>query len=52
MDDRFDFQLPQFTGELRFMAVVVDGDKYGSTQQPLTVTSPRLQASPCCTPAS
>ena len=39
---RFEFQLPQFTGELRFMAVVVDGDKYGSTQQALTVTSPLL----------
>ena len=39
---RFDFQLPQFTGELRFMAVVVDGDKYGSTDQAVTVTSPLL----------
>lgn len=38
----FDFQLPQFTGELRFMAVVVDGDHYGSAQQPMTVTSPLL----------
>ncbi|MES2790202.1 MAG: MG2 domain-containing protein, partial [Planctomycetota bacterium] len=39
---RFDFQLPQFTGELRFMAVVVDGDRYGSTEQAVTVTSPLL----------
>ena len=39
---RFDFQLPQFTGELRFMAVVVDGDRYGSTQHAVTVTSPLL----------
>ncbi len=39
---RFDFQLPHFTGELRFMAVVVDGDRYGSTEQAVTVTSPLL----------
>lgn len=39
---RFDFQLPQFTGEMRFMAVVVNGDQYGVTQQPMTVTSPLL----------
>lgn len=39
---RFDFQLPQFTGELRFMAVVVDGDRYGSAHQAVTVTSPLL----------
>jgi uncharacterized protein YfaS (alpha-2-macroglobulin family) len=38
----FDVELPQFTGELRFMAVAVDGDRYGSTQQPLTVTQPLL----------
>lgn len=39
---RFDFKLPEFTGELRFMAVVVEGDHYGSTQQAMTVTSPLL----------
>ena len=38
----FDVTLPQFTGELRFMAVAGEGDRYGSTQQPLTVTQPLL----------
>ncbi|MDB5385558.1 MAG: alpha-2-macroglobulin domain protein, partial [Planctomycetaceae bacterium] len=39
---KFDFQLPNFTGELRFMAVAVDGDHYGSTQRAVTVTSPLM----------
>lgn len=39
---KFDFQLPNFTGELRFMAVAVDGDQYGSAQRAVTVTSPLL----------
>jgi uncharacterized protein YfaS (alpha-2-macroglobulin family) len=39
---KFDFHLPNFTGELRFMAVAVDGDHYGATQRPVTVTSPLL----------
>jgi uncharacterized protein YfaS (alpha-2-macroglobulin family) len=37
------FSLPDdFTGELRFMAVAVAGDTYGSTEGALTVTSPLL----------
>ncbi len=32
--------LPQMTGELRLMAVAVDGDRYASAQAPLTVTAP------------
>ncbi len=35
-------QLPEFTGELRWMAVAVAGDRYGSTRSALTVTAPLL----------
>jgi len=34
--------LPDMTGELRLMAVAVDGDTYASAQTPLTVTAPLL----------
>ncbi len=34
--------LPQFTGELRWMAVAVHDDRYGATDLPMTVTSPLL----------
>ena len=34
--------LPKMTGELRLMAVAVAGDRYGRTEQPLTVTTPLL----------
>ncbi|MBS0202037.1 MAG: hypothetical protein JSS49_03995 [Planctomycetes bacterium] len=37
-----DFAVPQLTGTLRLMAVAVDGDRYGSTEQPVLVTSPLL----------
>ncbi|MFP6901723.1 MAG: MG2 domain-containing protein, partial [Opitutales bacterium] len=36
------FRVPDFSGELRFMAVVVAGDSYGSTDHALTVASPLL----------
>lgn len=36
------FTTPDFTGELRFMAVVVAGDAYGSSEHALTVTTPLL----------
>ncbi len=39
------FTTPDFTGELRFMAVMVAGDAYGSAEHPLTVASP-LQVEP------
>ena len=35
-------ELPDLTGEIRFMAVVVDQDRYGSAQQATTVTAPLL----------
>jgi uncharacterized protein YfaS (alpha-2-macroglobulin family) len=34
--------LPQFTGELRWMAVAVHDNRYGAADQPMTVTSPLL----------
>ena len=34
--------LPQFTGELRWMAVAVQNDRYGAAEFPMTVTSPLL----------
>ncbi len=34
--------MPQLTGELRLMAVVVDGDRYGRGQRAVTLTSPLL----------
>lgn len=34
--------LPHFTGELRWMAVAVDADRYGSAEKPMTVTAPVL----------
>lgn len=34
--------LPPLTGELRWMAVAVSGDSYGSTQRAMTVTAPLL----------
>ena len=37
-----DVDLPDFTGEIRFMAVVADKDQYGSSQQAVTVTAPLL----------
>ena len=37
------FRLPEdFTGELRFMAVAVAGNSFGSAESPLTVTTPLL----------
>ncbi|MDC0156759.1 MG2 domain-containing protein [Verrucomicrobia bacterium] len=37
------FSLPEdFTGELRFMAVAVAGNSFGSAESPLTVTTPLL----------
>ena len=36
------FEMPQLNGEMRLMAVVVDGDRYGSTQQALTLRSPMM----------
>ena len=39
------FRTPDFTGELRFMAVMVAGDAYGSAEHPLTVAS-KLQVEP------
>src|SRR5690606_8690524 len=40
-------QLPQLTGELRLMAVAVEGDRYGSAERPLTVTAPLLVEMAC-----
>ena len=37
-----DMPIPQFTGGLRLMAVAVHGDRYGSIEQRVTVTSPLL----------
>ncbi|MEI8381756.1 MAG: MG2 domain-containing protein [Planctomycetota bacterium] len=37
-----DMPIPQFTGGLRLMAVAVHGDRYGSIDQRVTVTSPLL----------
>ena len=37
-----DIAIPQLTGSLRLMAVAVDGDRYGSTEQNVIVTSPLL----------
>ena len=34
--------LPEMTGEIRLMAVAVDGDRYASAYVPLTVTAPLL----------
>jgi uncharacterized protein YfaS (alpha-2-macroglobulin family) len=34
--------LPQFTGELRWMAVALHGDRYGAADVPMIVTSPLL----------
>jgi len=34
--------MPELTGEMRLMAVVVDGDRYGTAHRPLTLTSPLL----------
>ncbi|MFQ5653795.1 MAG: alpha-2-macroglobulin, partial [Planctomycetota bacterium] len=38
--------VPELSGELRLMAVVVSGDRYGSTERPVTVTAPLLVESP------
>jgi len=35
-------QLPDLTGQLRIMAVAVDGDRYGSAEHALTLTAPLL----------
>ncbi len=35
-------QLPDLTGEMRLMAVAVDHDRYGRTEQALTLTAPLL----------
>ncbi len=35
-----DLTLPEFTGELRFMAVAICGDQYGSAQQSTTMSQP------------
>lgn len=37
-----DLPLPQLTGTMRLMAVAIHGDRYGSTEQRVTVTSPLL----------
>lgn len=37
-----DLPVPQFTGSLRLMAVAIHGDRYGSTDHQITVTSPLL----------
>lgn len=37
-----DLPLPQLTGTMRLMAVAVHGDRYGSTEHRVTVTSPLL----------
>jgi uncharacterized protein YfaS (alpha-2-macroglobulin family) len=37
-----DVKLPDMNGEMRLMAVAVDGDMYGAAQQPVTLTSPLL----------
>lgn len=34
--------MPHLNGEMRLMAVVADGDRYGSAQEPLTLASPLL----------
>jgi alpha-2-macroglobulin len=34
--------LPDFTGELRWMAVAISSDRFGSTDQAMTVTAPLL----------
>ncbi len=34
--------LPDLTGEIRFMAVIVDQDRYGCTQQPVTLAAPLM----------
>lgn len=36
------FDLPELTGELRVMAVAVEGDRYGSAAAPVTLTLPLL----------
>jgi len=36
----FQFNVPEMTGELRLMAIVIDQDRYGSVQASLTLTSP------------
>lgn len=38
----FDIELPKLNGELRLMAVAVDGDSYGSAQHSVTLTMPLL----------
>ncbi len=37
-----DLPLPQLTGTMRLMAVAIHGDRYGSTEYRVTVTSPLL----------
>jgi uncharacterized protein YfaS (alpha-2-macroglobulin family) len=37
-----ELDVPQFTGELRLMAVAADGDSYGSAQRAMTVSSPLM----------
>lgn len=39
---RVEMPLPEMTGELRLMAVAVDGDTYARAQAPLTITAPLL----------
>lgn len=36
------FKMPELNGEMRLMAVVVDGDRYGSADQSLTLASPLM----------
>ena len=38
----FQFQLPNFTGELRFMATAVQNDQYGSASSSTTISSPLM----------
>jgi len=36
------FELPELIGQMRFMAVAVDHDRYGRTQHSMTLTSPLI----------
>ncbi|MEW6742272.1 MAG: MG2 domain-containing protein [Planctomycetota bacterium] len=38
----FEMAMPEMTGEMRLMAVVVDGDRYGSAERAMTLTAPLL----------
>lgn len=39
---RFDFILPDLIGQMRMMAVVVDGDRYSHIEQDVTLTQPLM----------